>query len=425
MKLLQKNTRYLLRVLPLVMLACTLLFYVLLRFQTLHLQEVQLLLKQENVLRKFNTGELHSRENITGEYEISSGKYIPPAAYKRPTDTLIYYPSRNSSVPFQMMATDVRRNGKVFQLTTFVSSVEISHLMVAVLGGQILIYLILFYSIFYFNTRLSNTLWNPFYTTVEKLKKYDINSNQPLELQQGNQISEFNELNAVVNELSERNHIAYINQKQFVENASHEIQTPLAIIRSKVELLMEQPDINHKTAALILDIADANTRLSKLNTTLILLSKIQNKQFLIGETVDLSALISKIIENFKQYYLEEMPPISVGLHENVTVKANQELLDILFSNLVKNAIGHNVPGGYISVSLTRGQFYIENSGMPLNDKSVNMFERFRTANDNKKTTGLGLALVKQISDLHGFHTQYDYQDGVHSLRIEFPGSSTA
>lgn len=419
MRLLQKNTRYLLKILPLVLLACTILFFILLKIQTQHLQEVQLLLKQENVLRKFNTGELQSSESIVGEHEISTGKYIPPAAYKRPTDTLIYYPSRNEYVPFQMRTVDVTRNNKVFQLTTFVSSVEISHLMVAVLGSQILIYLILFYSIFRINTRLSKTLWHPFYETMNKLKEYDINVHQALQLNQETGISEFNELNSVIHELSGRNHQAYINQKQFVENASHEIQTPLAIIRSKVELLMEQSDINQDTAALILEIADANNRLSNLNTTLILLSKIQNRQFLTSETVDLSLLISIILQNFSRYYLEGMPTVKSDINENVTLIANKELMDILLSNLVKNAIVHNIPGGYISISLSKRKLLIENSGLPLNDTPETMFERFRTADGNKRTTGLGLALAKQITDLHGYQTSYHYRDETHALIIEF------
>lgn len=419
MRLLQKNTKYLLKVLPLVLLACTILFFILLKIQTQHLQEVQLLLKQENVLRKFNTGELQSSESIIGEYEISAGKYIPPGAYKRPTDTLIYYASRNEYVPFQMRAVDVTRNNKVFQLTTFVSSVEISHLMVAVLGSQILIYLILFYSIFRINTRLSKTLWHPFYETMDRLKEYDINVHHALQLDQKTGISEFNELNSVIHELSERNHQAYVNQKQFVENASHEIQTPLAIIRSKVELLMEQSDITQDTAALILEIADANNRLSNLNTTLILLSKIQNHQFLTTEIVDLSLLIRITLQNFSQYYLEAMPAVKSDIKENVTVKANKELMDILVSNLVKNAIVHNIPGGYISISLSKNKLKIENSGLPLKDAPEAMFERFRTADGNKRTTGLGLALVRQITEYHGYQISYNYKGETHTLSIEF------
>ncbi len=419
MKLLQKNTWYLLRILPLVLLACTILFFILLEIQTHHLHEVQLLLKQENVLRKFHTGELQSSESIVGEYEISSGKYIPPAAYKGPTDTLIYYPSRKEHVPFEMMATNVTRNGKVFQLSTFVSSVEISHLKVAVFGSQILIYIVLFYSIFRINTRFSKTLWDPFYQTMDKLRGYDINTNQVLELNQKSSISEFNELSSVINELSDRNQQAYINQKQFVENASHEIQTPLAVIRSKVELLMEQPDLTPDTAALILEIANANTRLSKLNTTLLLLSKIKNNEFQTGQPVDMSALVNSILDNYRQYYLDDMPSLSCNIGENVTLKANGELMDILFSNLIKNAISHNLPKGYISVSLSGAYFRIENSGMPLKEAPVRMFERFRTSNNDRKTTGLGLALVKQISDLHKYQIRYDYDNSVHILTVDF------
>lgn len=420
MKLLQKNTRYLLKSLPLVMLGCTLLFFLLLRRQTLHLQEKQLLLKQENVLRKFRSGNLDTAHSIVGEFEITHDKTFSPDAYHGPTDTSIYYPSRNAFVPFQMMTTDVKQGNRTLQLTTFVSSVEIAHLMIAVLGSQLLIYLVLFYAVFRINKNLSIRLWQPFYGTMDTLSAYNILSNQSPKLEPQTGIDEFNELNKVIGELGTRNLSAYNSQKQFVENASHEIQTPLAIIRSKIELLMEQPGITAESAELIIDIANANNRLSKLNKTLILLSKIQNNQFIERNEVDMSQLITQTLESFNRQYLENMPAVKTALQGSVRLSANRELLEILCSNLIRNAIIHNLPNGYIYIRLDREQLVIENPSQPLSIDPQALFERFRTGDDtSKKTTGLGLALVKQISDLHGYTATYQIENNLHRLTVNF------
>jgi signal transduction histidine kinase len=284
----------------------------------------------------------------------------------------------------------------------------------------VLIYLILLYAIVRINRRLSVTLWQPFYRTMNTLEKHDINTQQQLELEKDTGTTEFTELNRVVGQLSDRDHRAYINQKQFVENASHEIQTPLAIIRSKVDLLMEQAELSAESAGLIMDIADANNRLSKLNHTLILLSKIQNNQFIERSEVDISQLIKKNIESLRGYYLDEMPAITFEAGQQVMLTANPELLEMLCSNLLRNAVIHNIPGGMVSISLTPDQLIIENTGPTLHIDPQLLFERFRTADDKtKKTTGLGLSIVKQICELHCYHISYTLVNEKHRIIISF------
>ncbi len=173
MKLLQKNTRYLLRVLPLILLACTLLFFLLLRRQTLHLQNEQLLLKEENVLQKLQSAAFQGNQSIMGEFDLREVHYSRPDI-NEPADTSIYYPDRKQLVSFQMLRETINHEGKKYQLTVYVSSFEIAHLKIAVLSGQVIIYLILLYAIVRINRRLSVTLWQPFYRTMDALQKSTI-----------------------------------------------------------------------------------------------------------------------------------------------------------------------------------------------------------------------------------------------------------
>lgn len=421
MNLLEKNTQYLLRVLPLVLIICSIIFFIFLKIQTTHLQEVQLLLKQENVLNKFNTGHLDSTENVVGEYEISVNKPINSKALKTPVDTLIYYPLRGEYVPFQMRTSIIERNGRIYQLTTYVSSVEITHLIIAALGVQLLIYVILLFSIIKINKRLSKALWRPFYKTMAKLENYNISSSELIQLDKSTSIAEFDELNDVILKLTERNQQAFNSQKEFVENAAHEMQTPLAIIRSKIELLSEQANLNNLDAELLDELFSANDRMIKLNKTLSLLSKIENNQFSENTKINLSFLIKNLFQQFQGYDIKNFPKVTLNVGNDVILYANLELIEILLRNLLWNAIIHNVPDGYLTIELFKSELLIENSGKPLFVNPQVLFERFTVGDkDSKKSSGLGLALVQQICNIYEYRINYTYNIKIHRVKINFP-----
>ncbi|MBS1565598.1 MAG: HAMP domain-containing histidine kinase [Bacteroidetes bacterium] len=230
-------------------------------------------------------------------------------------------------------------------------------------------------------------------------------------------ITEFDELNTVATDLITKVNRAYYNQRQFVENASHEIQTPLAIIRSKLELLINQSGITEKVAELLADITDANDRLSLMNRNLLLLAKIDNNQFPGKEPVNISALLHKIINNYRDYHDETIPSVTESIEEGIIVTANPSLMEVLISNLVKNAIVHNIPGGYMMAELKAGCLTIINTGPPAGVDLQLMFERFRKGSDAAKSSGLGLALASQVCQLYGFSITLQYENGLYQTRL--------
>jgi len=310
-------------------------------------------------------------------------------------------------------------NGKDYQVTTYVSSTEINHLIIKVFLVEAFIFVLLFVAVIYINRKTSAALWMPFRETMKKLNEFDITKKQPFEVPAQTGITEFNELNAVADNLVTKAKQAYHNQKQFVENASHEIQTPLAIIRSKLELLINQPGMTEKTAGLLADITEANERLSQMNRNLLLLAKIENNQFPAKGPVDLSVLLNKIIDTYQLHYEERFPSISKYIQQNVSITANPSLIEILINNLVRNAIIHNIPSGFIRVELNSNAFKIWNSGPALEMAPEQLFERFRKGNDEVKSTGLGLALVKQICQLYDFKLDYHYAGETHEITVIF------
>lgn len=416
--LLQKNTRFLLIWLPVVLLCCSILFYVLMHMQAHHMQEKQLFLKQRNVWNTFIAKQGNIEKHIVGEYDIAEGNANGNIELDEPRDTSVFYADKNKMLPFEILTSQLKWNNGTYQITTYVSSTEINHLIIKVFITEAFILLLLLIAIVLLNKKSAGLLWQSFFSTVKKVNEYDITQNASLTLPVETGTTEFDELNKVVNNLISNVNAAYLNQKQFVENASHEMQTPLAIIRSKLELLINQPNITEKSATLLGDITEANDRLSQMNRTLLLLAKIENNQFPDMEEVDISQLLNHTVNNFKNFY-EDFPEVEAAIENAVIVNANRSLIEILISNLVKNSIEHNQPDGKIIIRLAGKQLTIENTGMAPQANPDLLFERFKKGSHQTKTTGLGLALVKQICNLYQYSVAYQYNEGWHKIVIKF------
>jgi signal transduction histidine kinase len=383
------------------------------------MQEKQLLLKQNNVWAAFTSQPANFIRNVQGEYDIKEGTLAEGIAENEPRDTIIYYRNTNESLPFEVLTTAYSWNGKTYLLSTYVSSKEIHHLVIKVFATEAVILLLLLLTIVIVNKRSSRSLWKPFFSTLQKVNQYDIAHNQNIELPLSTGTTEFNELNKVITSLIGNVNQAFHQQKQFVENASHEMQTPLAIIRSKLELLINQPELNKKTATLLSDITEANDRLSQMSRTLLLLAKIENNQFPDVEEINISNLLQNLIDNYKNHYDSDFPSITQSIQPEQWVKANRSLIEVLLSNLIKNAVEHNQPGGAIDIALRNTELSIKNTGVEPETEPNFLFERFRKDSHKSKSTGLGLALVKQICLLYRYPINYAYQNGWHEVTVEF------
>jgi signal transduction histidine kinase len=417
-QLLQRNTRFLLIWLPVVLLGCSLLFYVLMKMQAHHMQEKQLLLKQHNVWNAFVAKSGNIEKHIAGEYDIIEGNASAEIELNEPRDTIIFNADRKKSLPFEVLTGQFSWNGSPYLVSTYVSSIEISHLIIKVFIAEAFILFLLLIAIIVLNRKSSGLLWKPFFTTMKEVNDYNITRNQSLQLVEKTGTAEFDELNKTLTSLIDKVNSAYHNQKQFVENASHEIQTPLAIIRSKLELLINQRDLTEKVAALLGDITEANDRLSQMNRTLLLLAKIENNQFPDTDAINISQTLQQILNDLCTYY-DDFPELTTNIKDDVIIQANYSLIEVLISNLLKNAIVHNIPGGQIDLTLSGSVLIIANTGLPLETDPDKLFERFRKGSHQTKTTGLGLALVKQICYLYSYSVNYEYYNDWHKVTITF------
>jgi signal transduction histidine kinase len=408
----QKNTRQLTTRLLAILVAGSLVFYVLMLLQGRHMQRELLEMGQLNYQKAFTSGSGMPMA-IRGVYTITIVANSQPES--EPADTMLVMGT--ALRPFKKLSQTFFYDGKFYLLTTYISSREISHLIIKAFLIEAALFIGLLTAIVYTNRRSSASLWAPFRDTLKKLSEYDITRSREIDLPEQTGIQEFDELNLEVSHLLEKVNSAYLNQKQFVENASHEIQTPLAIIRSKLELMINQPALTEATAILLADITEASERLSQMNKNLLLLAKIENNQYPHKTSIDATALLLRTIENFRTYYEDEFPALVVAAEEQVTITANQSLMDILFSNLIKNAIIHNIPSGYIHIQLDHSHLQIANSGPALEGAPELLFERFQKGGDENRSTGLGLAIVKQICQVSGFIPSYAYAGGRHTVTV--------
>ncbi|HYF70669.1 MAG TPA: HAMP domain-containing sensor histidine kinase [Ohtaekwangia sp.] len=333
-------------------------------------------------------------------------------------DSTMYMVNEKDFEPVRMLKSAFRlSSGKYYQLQVISSMVEEDDLMEDLLYAIWWLYILLLVSILVINNVLLKKIWKPFYHILERLRGFDVErqeSTKDIETK----VAEFNVLNESVTALLERTTTSFHSQKQFIENASHELQTPLAIGINKLELLAEKTTSDLELRE-ISDVIQTLQRLTRLNKTLLLLSRIENKQFTDTKIVDLNKLADQVISDLSD--LAQYKSVQVlCIHESTfTQTMNPELASIMLSNLIKNSIVHNFEGGSVEVRIIDAAIVIENTSKVSALEESKIFKRFYKNTSANTSTGLGLAIVKSIADLYGFKISYHSQTQKHSFKIAF------
>src|SRR3546814_812251 len=232
-------------------------------------------------------------------------------------------------------------------------------------------------------------------------------------------IDEFKALNEAVAELSSKNKEIFESQKQFTENASHEMQTPLSVIQSRLEALIERPELTGKQAEIIEGIISSTQRLKKLNKTLLLLSRIENKQFPLTDQVAVKETIDRMLVHFEEQKEKLNLTVQIQNASDLTVKGNTLLTEMLIQNLLKNAFVHNTDNGKVLISLDAGCLTIANTGQADKLDNGKIFDRFYKRSGHAETWGLGLSIARKVSETSGWSLHYTHQAGQHIFSLYF------
>ena len=419
MRLLNRTTlNYLIYSIVVLLVVTPVFYFVIDQLFTNDVDETLLLQKQEIQYRfqKIKSeSELQVWADLDGDVRVepSNGKLYPDSIFN-----LVQYDSLADEMePYRILSSTVMLGIKPYHITARISLVESEDLIEAIVVTQAIVLVALLAGILIINGWVSKRIWKPFYDTLGKLENFEVEKTPFLKFGSSS-IKEFNDLNKAIEQLADRNYKSYLSQKEFTENAAHEMQTPLAIFQSKLELLMQTKNLSEEQAILMASLSEATSRLSKLNKALLLLSKIENNQFTEDETVDVTALTNKLIDIFNKQATTNEILFKTTFLNHLSISFNPTLIDILLSNLISNAIKHNPGRGLIEISISGRQWKISNPGSPLISPD-RIFERFQKGTSSQASTGLGLAIVKKISDTNGIAIQHEYENNWHSFTIKF------
>ncbi len=334
-------------------------------------------------------------------------------------DTIIHDDSTGVDLPYRYIiyqGSTPRKRG--YSISIMQSVDEKIHLLESVSVYTFGLFISLLVISLLINFLISNRLWQPFYISVRKAERFNILSDATLELPDTN-IQEFKQLNRVIEKMTRKMRNDYLSLKEFNENASHELQTPLAIIRSKTELLMQKKDIRKDSLDLIKSINDATNKLFKLNQGLLLISKIENQYYHEVTNLSLVAVIRNWFDNYREIMQLKNITINSEVSSEGLVEMNEALAEVLISNLLSNAVRYNISNGFIEWQIDDSNLTIINSGLPLKTNPEYLFRRFNKESDNPQSVGLGLSIVKKITDSYRMDIRYTCQENIHQVRIRF------
>ena len=337
-------------------------------------------------------------------------------------DTLLYMQDdddkETEAEPVRMLITAFELKGQYYELKVANSMVEEDDLIESLLHDTIWLYVSLIIGIILINNFVLKKLWKPFYALLNQLKNFRLGKTQALPSVK-TKTKEFTDLQNVGNVLLQHTTQPYEQQKQFIGNASHELQTPLAIATNKLELLIEKGDLQNEQAENIAEVMGIIERLVRLNKSLLLLTKIENKQFLDNQTVSLNEIVRKNVSDLEEIALFKNVKFYVNETAQLSVQMDASLANVIISNLLRNAIFHNIPNGSVTLLITDKAVKISNTGSgQMLDKNLT-FTRFYKPNNQTSGTGLGLAIVKAISDAYNFKVSYSFENSQHCFQIFF------
>lgn len=357
------------------------------------------------------TNNTYFLDAVTAEYAASN----PHVSY---SNEIVPIAEKDDDEPSRVLKTIFRDvQGTYYQLTVATPTVETEDLREAITNWVILLYgslLLLIVAICLW------VLWRsmrPLYRILRWLDDSDISHGvEPID--NPTRVSEFVRLNEAVFRSAKRSEQLYMQQKQFTGNASHEIQTPLAVCQSRLEMLADTP-LSEEQLSEVIKTQKTLEYISRLNKELLLLTKIDGRQFNDVCEIDVKRLIEKSAEDFGMIFQHRHITLNVDCRDMPMVKMNPTLASVLLINLIKNAYVHNHPQGEIEISVDSDGLEVSNTGNDIALDREQIFERFYQGSKREGSTGLGLAMVKAICGLYDFALQYNYSDGVHKFSIKF------
>ncbi len=332
-------------------------------------------------------------------------------------DTLVVHTQLERLEPHLKLDAIKNVGGRSYQVVMYDVIIEPDDIKEGLQESLIKIYLILLGAIFVLSFLVSMYTLRPFNQTLEAIKKFSIKDQDSKITFPKTGIAEFKRLNLFLTEMTEKVKSDYQSLKEFSENASHELQTPIAIIQGKLEVLMDSNKLEEDQINQISSAQHTLNRLKNLSTSLSILTRIENKEFDKVSGLNFSGEVERMLGEFKELIELKSITLTSEIEPDVSVEMDEVLCELLLTNLINNAIKHNWEDGSIHVSLTSEALEVTNSGPDLEIDPNELFQRFKKSNQSSGSLGLGLAIVKKICDLYSCRLEYSQANKQHTIKV--------
>lgn len=331
----------------------------------------------------------------------------------------LYSEYEESEEPVRMLKTEFYDQfGNTHQLEIYTSTVEQEELVEQLVLSLIFLSIALVLNLLIINHFILKKAWRPFYKILQELQLYKV-GHKNSKINTHTDVKEFVELNQEINKMIDRNEVIYAQQKLFIENASHELQTPLAIISNRLDTLLQHPELDEYSITEIHEITQKLNRISKLNKSLLTLSKIENNQYLDNKWINFNTATDSLLEELEDLILHKNINIEKINQGDFIFEMDEYLAKTLIMNLLKNAIIYSPKDSTIEILIDPNHYQVKNKSsqnQPLDSGKI--FQRFFKDSQNEHSTGLGLAIVQSIVNLYeGLQINYFYQNQ-HIFEIE-------
>lgn len=327
------------------------------------------------------------------------------------------YSSEPNTDRFRCLKKIVYINKKPYLFTVETNVEETQETVIVIAIITIFFFILIVAGLLILNRRLSNTVWKPFHDTLHQLKSFDLSHETKINFGKTD-VKEFEELNTVLTKLIDHTISVYKTQKEFTENASHELQTPLAVLQNKLDILLQDENVTEKQYNTIEELNRTLARSTRINKNLLLLAKIENLQFAQNEKLSLSQLLNQSIEGVREHFEQKEIIIHTQISDGVEISGNKTLTETLINNLLINAVRHTLSSGKADVKLSQHELIISNSGNTALNKE-NLFKRFSKSSTDTSGSGLGLAIVKEICTHQQWTLNYSFESNNHTFSVKF------
>lgn len=332
-------------------------------------------------------------------------------------DSMVYIHKKQETEPARILTTIFKDDyGHYYELTVSTPTIEKKDLKESILNWIIFLYLSLLLVVVAICARVFHLSLRPLYVLLKWLDNYKPGKpNQPLDNE--TTISEFRKLNEAAIRNAGRAEQLLEQQKQFIGNASHEMQTPLAICLNRLEMFIEENPLTEKQLEQIVKTQQTLEQLSRLNKSLLLLSRIDNGQFPEHEKININRLVRRYLEDYQEVYGHRDITVTLQEEAPLNIDMNETLAGILVANLLKNAYTHNRESGFIRIRITAHAITFCNSGTPESLESQPIFERFYKNGNKASSTGLGLAIADAICRMQHLGLHYSFTQDTHCFEV--------